>query len=100
LRSDFILDVGIAGMPRPAAIVPVDRSRLTVAGHYLIERPSTAEINLLHKSGNGDIVSTPIQIDDNGLFFINRWVKQTRRFKSLLELLNMLRQEVHLTPAP
>ncbi|RON52793.1 toxin [Pseudomonas frederiksbergensis] len=100
LRSDYTLEVGIAGMPRPAAIVPVDRSRLIHAGHYLIERPSTAEINLLHKSKNGDIVSTPIEIDDNGLFFINRWVKQARRFKYLLALLDMLEQEVSLVPAP
>ncbi|SDS48003.1 membrane-targeted effector domain-containing toxin [Pseudomonas prosekii] len=100
LRSDFKIDVGTAGMPIPPPFVPLDRSKLTQAGHFLVERPSTAQTNLLHRSSTGDIVSTPIQINDNGLFFIDRWGKKQQTFKYLNQLIQMLQSEVNLTPAP
>jgi len=78
----------------------VSRSRLTRPGHYLIERRSPAETFLVHSSRTEGIVATPIEIDDNGLFFINRWGKQAQRFKYLNELCGMLESEVPLTPAP
>ncbi|TWD49331.1 membrane-targeted effector domain-containing toxin [Pseudomonas sp. SJZ131] len=100
LRSDFKLEVGTVGMATPARIISVSRSRLTRPGHYLIERRSPAETFLVHSSRTEGIVATPIEIDDNGLFFINRWGKQAQRFKYLNELCGMLESEVPLTPAP
>jgi hypothetical protein len=98
LRSDFKLEVGIAGKTAPPSIASVSRSALTRPGHYLIERPTTTETRLVHWSGTGEIVSTPIQVDDQGLFFIARWDKQARRFKYLHELIEMLELEVPLSP--
>lgn len=100
LRSDFKLEVAKVGYPEPAPFVPADRSKLTRAGHYLIERPSTAETRLVHRSTTGEIVTTPIQVDDNGMFFIDRWGKREQRFSTLQTLFGMLRTDVNLTPAP
>lgn len=100
LRSDFKLGVGKTGMMAPAPFVPADRSRLTLNGHFLIERPSTAETRLVHRSRSGEIVATTIQVDDNGKFFIDRWGKEEQRFDHLATLLDMLRTDMNLVPAP
>lgn len=100
LRSDFKLEVGVAGMPAPKPFLPVERSRLIRSGYFLIERPSAAETLLVHRSGTGEIVATPIQVDDNGLFFIDRWGKKEQRFKYQDTLIQMLIVEVNLTPVP
>ena len=100
LRSDFTLEVGVAGRYQPAAFVPLDRARLKESGHFLIERPSSAETNLLHKSRTGEIVSTPIQVDDKGMFFIDRWGMAQQRFVHQTTLIDAIRAEVKLTPAP
>lgn len=100
LRSDFTLQVGIADIREPTAFVPLDRTRLKVSGHFLVERPSTAETNLLHKSRTGEIVSTPIQVDDQGMFFIDRWGMTEQRFVYQTTLIDAIRAEVKLTPAP
>ncbi len=99
LRSDFKLEVAKVGYPAPAPFVPADQSKLTRAGHYLIERPSTAETRLVHRSTTGEIVTTPIQVDDNGMFFIDRWGKQDQRFNTMEMLFGTLRTDVNLTPA-
>ena len=100
LRSDFTLQVGTADIREPTAFVPLDRTRLKVSGHFLVERPSTAETNLLHKSRTGEIVSTPIQVDDQGMFFIDRWGMTEQRFVYQTTLIDAIRAEVKLTPAP
>ncbi len=101
LRSDFILDAGITGIPAPAPFVPVDRSRLNRAGLFLIERPSPSQNNLLHRSRSGEIVSTPIKVDHNGLFYVDRWEPmQGKRFSYENILIDALRVEVGLIPAP
>lgn len=100
LRSDFTLKVGVAGMREPAAFVPLDRTRLKVSGHFLVEHPSMAESNLLHKSRSGEIVSTPIQVDDQGLFYIDRWGMAQQRFLYQTTLIDAVRAQVQLTPAP
>ncbi|WP_213939824.1 membrane-targeted effector domain-containing toxin [Pseudomonas sp. dw_612] len=100
LRSDFKMEVGMAGNPQPQPIAPINRSRLSQAGHYLIDRPSSAEIYLVHRSSTGETLTTPIQVDDNGMFFIDRWGKQDKRFKHLNTLFQMLEAEINLTPAP
>lgn len=100
VRSDFKWEVGIPARHPPAPFAPVDRSRLSQPGYFLIERPSAAETHLLHHSSTGEIVSTPIQVDDNGLFFINRWGLDARRFEYQDSLIETLMAEVPLTPAP
>lgn len=100
VRSDFKLDVGIAGTQTPLPFPAADRSKLTRPGFFLVERPSAAETNILHRSRSGEIVSTPIQVDDNGLFFIDRWNMKEQRFEFQNTLIEALREEVKLTPAP
>lgn len=98
-RSDFMLEIGVTDTP-PYDFVPQDRTRLKEFGHFLIERPSTSETNLLHKSRTGEIVSTPIQVDDQGLFFIDRWGMKDRRFPYQNTLISDIRSKMELTPAP
>ncbi|WP_242205066.1 MULTISPECIES: membrane-targeted effector domain-containing toxin [unclassified Pseudomonas] len=97
LRSDFNLDIAVSRAKKPAPIRSPSRTRLTQAGHFLIERPGPSEINLVHKSATGDIVSTPIQVDDKGLFFIDRWNKKEQRFQYLPDLIDMLVDQVKLS---
>lgn len=91
------MEVAVPGTSRPAPVVSPDRSKLTESGHFLIERPSTAETRLVHKSNTGDIVTTPIQVDDKGLFYIDRWGKKDLRFKYLQKLIDMLEEDKNLT---
>ena len=100
LRSDFTLELGVPGRREPTAFVPLDRTRLKEPGHFLIERPSMAQTHLLHKSRTGEIVSTPIQVDDQGLFFIDRWDMAPQRFVYQNTLIDAIRAQVQLTPAP
>ncbi|AIG05037.1 type III effector HopAC1 [Pseudomonas fluorescens] len=101
LRSDFVLDAGVAGTRPPAPFVPLDRARLNRPGLFLIERPSPSQNNLLHRSRSGEIVSTPIRVDHNGLFYVDRWEQmQGKRFTYENILIEALKAEVGLVPAP
>jgi hypothetical protein len=101
LRSDFTLDAGVVGIKAPEPFVPVDRARLNRPGLFLIERPSAAENNLLHRSRTGDIVSTPIKVNDKGMFYVDRWEQmKDMRFPYENTLINALQAEVGLVPAP
>lgn len=101
LRSDFTLEAGIEGIKPPAPFVAVNRSRLNRTGLFLIERPSPAQNNLLHRSRTGEIVSTPIKVDSNGLFYVERWEPmQGKRFSFENILIEALQAEVGLRPAP
>lgn len=101
LRGDFILEVGVEGISPPAPFVPVDRSRLNRAGLYLIERPSASQTTVLHRSRSGEILSTPIKVDNNGLFYVERWEPmQGKRFSYENILVEALHAEVGLRPAP
>lgn len=101
LRSDFILDAGVEGIRAPASFVPVDRRRLNRAGLYLIERPSPSQNNLLHRSRSGEIVSTPIKVDHDGLLYVERWEPMLgKRFSYEETLISALEAEVGLKPAP
>lgn len=73
LRSDFRIDVGSIKDPKPRPPTPPDRTRLTEPGHFFIEYPSEFEVNLVHRSRSNEIVTTPIQINDKGQYFIERW---------------------------
>ncbi|WP_460164823.1 hypothetical protein [Pseudomonas sp. S1_G07] len=96
-----MLNVGFERIKTPEPFVPVDRSRLKDIGHFLIERPTPEQTNLLHKSNSGQIVSTPIQIDDAGHFFIDRWeALKDQRFLTQDSLIQALRNVIQLTPAP
>lgn len=96
LRSDFTLYVGIPGRKVPSVPAPPDRSRLTTPGHFIVERRTSTEINLVHMSRGNEIVTTPIQINDKGQFLIERWPEQRhQRFFYLSQLVDMLK-----TPPP
>lgn len=100
-RSDFLLEMGIAGRPAIRPPAPSSRSRLKDIGHFQIERPSLHETHLVHKSNSGEIVVTPIQIDDKGQFFIDRWeALRGQRFLYQTLLIEALKRTIHLVPAP
>lgn len=101
LRSDFTLEVGVEGIKAPAPFVPVDRSRLKRPGQFLIERPTPAQNNVLHRSRTGEIVSTPIKVNHDGLYYVERWEPmQGKHFSYENMLIDALRVEVGLIPAP
>ncbi len=52
---------------------------------------------MVHKSRSGEIVETPIQINDKGLFFVDRWEKKDQTFTYLRTLIDMLVTDVKLT---
>ena len=97
LRSDFLLDVAVAGKKKPALTPAVERSKLTRPGMFMIENTDTGELRLVHKSRADDIVETPIQVNDHGLFFIDRWEKKDERFKYLGTLIDMLVSDLRMT---
>ncbi|MGY2373839.1 membrane-targeted effector domain-containing toxin [Pseudomonas sp. SDO524_S393] len=93
LRSDYRVEVGIAGRPLPLPVEPPpDRSRLTAPGHFFIERPSANEVNLVHFSRSHEILTTPIQIDEKGQYFVERWESfRPLRFYYLSQLVEALK---------
>ncbi|WP_454564498.1 membrane-targeted effector domain-containing toxin [Pseudomonas sp. AIG] len=97
LRSDFLLEVAVAGKNKPDPTPAVSRSKLTDSGMFMIENTGTGGPRLVHKSKTGDIVVTPIQVNDHGLFFIDRWGKKQEGFKYLRNLTEMLVDDVKLT---
>lgn len=98
MRSDFKVHVGVAGTPAPRPMVAADRTWIRSVGDFLIERPSMTQANVLHRSNTGDIISTPVQIDDKGQFFIERWPQlQAKRYPSLDFLIHALKTDVQLT---
>ncbi|KAF1007536.1 MAG: hypothetical protein GAK32_02271 [Pseudomonas fluorescens] len=101
LRSDFILEVGIAGRPAIRPPQPPSRDRLRVVGFFLVEHPSPTQSNLIHRSNSGEIVITPIHVDDRGRFFVDRWEKiRDQRFLYQTQLIEALKVEIRLIPAP
>ncbi|MGU9828599.1 membrane-targeted effector domain-containing toxin [Pseudomonas sp. LF242] len=101
MRSDFALDVAVAGRTPPEAFKPADRSRLRHTGHFLIERPTPDQTLLVHRSRSGDIVTTPIQVDERGHFFIDRWAPlQHERYLYQFHLIEALQLHMGLRPAP
>lgn len=97
LRSDFIMEVAVAGKKKPATTPSVSRSKLTHPGLFLIEHEGSTGARVVHKSRTGDIVVTPIQVNDKGLLFVDRWEKKDQAFKYLRTLIGMLETEVKLT---
>lgn len=98
LRSDFKVDVGIAGTPVWSSAATTDRTWLRSVGDFMVERPSATQANVVHRSNSGEIVSTAVQIDDSGQFFIDRWPQvQGQRYATLEFLVRALKTEVLLT---
>ncbi|TMU76083.1 toxin [Pseudomonas fluorescens] len=97
LRSDFLMEVAVAGTKQPDPTPSVSRSKLTHSGMFMIENTGTEGPRLVHKSTTGDIEVTPIQVNDHGLFFIDRWGKKDEGFKYLRSLIDMLVDDVKLT---
>lgn len=101
LRSDFKLSVGLPGKPLPPPVPRADRSTLKLAGEFLIERPSATEIYLVHRSRNEGVVTTAIQIDDRGRYFIDRWDRlKEQRFLYLAQLIEALKSHPPLGIGP
>jgi hypothetical protein len=97
IRSDFTLSVVAPGARPLRAYVPVDRSRLTHPGQFMVEQRSPHEVNLVHHSRTGEILTTPVQIDDQGRFFIERWAElKDERFSAFERLLSALEQVIKL----
>ncbi|GAB5336120.1 dermonecrotic toxin domain-containing protein [Pseudomonas fluorescens] len=100
LRSDFKIDVGIAGkaVPRPSA--QIDRTWLRNIDDFLIEQPSSTQANVLHRASTGEIVVTPIHIDEKGQFFVEHWPQlKDQRFLRIDEVSEALKADVPLTAA-
>ncbi|WAT27821.1 membrane-targeted effector domain-containing toxin [Pseudomonas sp. GXZC] len=92
LRSDFKIEVGIAGRPIHRAPPPPSRDRLTAPGQFIIERPTDSELNLVHFSRSNEILVTPIQINEKGQFFVERWEPlKALRFYYLSQLTEVLK---------
>lgn len=96
VRSDFLMEVAVAGRKKPVPAQSVSRSKLTDAGMFMIENPDTGAPRLVHKSRTGEIVETPIQVNDHGLLFIDRWGKKDEGFKYLQSLINMLEHDLEM----
>ncbi|KAF2411008.1 C-terminal region of Pasteurella multocida toxin residues 569-1285 [Pseudomonas antarctica] len=100
VRTDFKIDVGIVGMPPPLSKAQQDRAWLRRVGDFLIEQPSPTQAHVLHRSNSGEIISTPVQIDDQGQFFVERWAQLTdKRFLRFEHLTEALKAQVRLTAA-
>jgi hypothetical protein len=97
LRSDFLMEVAVAGRNKPAPTSSVSRSKLTHPGMFLIEHEGPTGARVVHKSRTNDIIVTPIQVNDKGLLFVDRWEKQDQGFKYLRMLIEMLVTDVKLT---
>lgn len=96
LRSDFKVEVGVTGTRSFPRRPTPDRSRLNAIGSFMIDYRSATETNLVHHSNRGELITTPIQIDDRGRFFIDRWEKmRDLRFTYLFQLTEVLK-----APAP
>ncbi|UXZ20912.1 membrane-targeted effector domain-containing toxin [Pseudomonas sp. YeP6b] len=100
VRSDFKIDVAIAGSSPPLPPAQTDRTWLRNIDDFLIERPSLGDANVLHRADNGEIVSTPIQIDDKGQFFVERWPQlKDQRFFMFEHVNEALKAHTRLTAA-
>ena len=98
LRSDFKVLVGIADMHAPFPRTSPDRTWLRNVDDFLIEQPSATQANVLHRSDSAEIISTPIQIDDKGQFFIEGWPQlQGKSYPTVEDLDHDLRAEVNLS---
>lgn len=96
VRSDFTMNLAVAGKKEIAPAPPVSRSKLTHPGLFLIENEGTSGTRLVHRSKSGEIVVTPIQVNDKGLLFIDRWGKKDEGFKYLRTLISMLVTDIKL----
>ncbi len=94
LHSDFRIDVGNIKASATSPPTLPDRTRLTEPGQFFIEYPSEFEVNLVHRSRSGQIVTTPFQIDDKGQYFIEYWgALKNQRFYDLSVLIETLKAD-------
>lgn len=91
LRSDFRLLSGVQRLKSHPEAKPT-RSMLKHIGEFLIEHPTARPPQLVHKSRSGEIITTPIQINEKGQYFIERWdVLKDERFLYLDDLTDALK---------
>ncbi|MFO2466411.1 membrane-targeted effector domain-containing toxin [Pseudomonas sp. 15FMM2] len=90
LDADFRLDVATKGRPPLPAFVAFDRTRLRNPGDYTVEHVSPRTVRIVHHSKSGEILETPVQFDDRGYLFIERWSLNAKRYANLYHLQSAL----------
>ena len=95
LKNDYWLQIDIPGTPpKPAAMSSAQTNdRLKSPGQFRVDNDPAHVAQLIHRSGNHEIVYTPLQTDANGLIFIERegWPDiHQKRYGSLNELIRDL----------
>lgn len=107
VQGDFKLDVAVPVRPTPPDLaihrspvaLPIEQ-RLKRPGEFLIERPNSSQIQIRHRSRSGELVTTEVQVDASGQYFIEResWAPVSgRRMDSIGQLALVLSDEVNLT---
>ncbi|MFC6335732.1 membrane-targeted effector domain-containing toxin [Pseudomonas sp. CCM 7891] len=83
LDADFRLNLATPGVTPEPAFVAFDRTRLSAVGSYTVEQVSPSNVRIVHHSNSGEILETPVQFDEQGLLFIERWNLNDMRFLTL-----------------
>ncbi|WP_248749885.1 membrane-targeted effector domain-containing toxin [Pseudomonas sp. MWU15-20650] len=81
----------------PASAASLPSARLKNIGDALIERPTFLETWLVHYSKSKEIVRTRIEQDASNKFFIKRWNLDDKRYRTVEQLIEALKREVHLS---
>ena len=81
----------------PVSAATLPSARLKNIGDALIERPTFLDTWLVHYSNSGAIVRTRIEQDASSKFFIKRWNLDDRRFRTVEQLIETLKKDVHLS---
>ncbi len=77
------------------------RTRLVSAGEFVVEQGTLPpQATVLHRSNNMEIVSTLVQTNAQGQFYIDRWPQLlNKRYSTLDDLIDALIKDVGLTAA-
>lgn len=95
LKNDYWLQIDIPGTkPKlPALYMAQTNNRLKDPGYFRFENSSTKGAELIHRSGNHEIIHTPLQTDPGGQLFIERenWLTiHNKRYDTLKDLIHDL----------
>ena len=101
LKNDYWLQIDIPGTkPKlPALYLGQTNTRLKDPGYFRFESASSKGAELIHRSGNHEIISTPLQTDPGGQLFIEResWPTiHNNRYDTLKDLIQDL-QDMNMT---
>ena len=104
LKNDYWLQIDIPGTkPKlPALYLRETNIRLKDPGYFRFDNVSPKGAELIHRSGNHEIIHTPLQTDPGGQLFIERenWPNiHNKRFDTLKDLIQAL-QDNNMTQVP